>query len=286
MDDNAQRSQTARDPLAGDCTVVHEFVGYAPVWWAQTLYSILVLLSLGLIWVLGFYTVQASLWTLQECPLANADFVCVRLINGHRKLVRVHKLPAVLSTSRSFGESGTGGAQAPAIRLISLLLVVYIYDDLQDTFKQLPGMPAHIPLQIHNARKALQLVDEGADWTILNPFRARERRATQHLYGSNDMSTGRPSFLHMAGKILVYPPFLVQYFDLAYLYYMGYYTVASSLLFVTLISAFLSTAELCKTQQELFKSVDRQRLIPLVQNGRIRWGHCLASYIAVSISDI
>ncbi|KAL3156302.1 hypothetical protein ABBQ32_012570 [Trebouxia sp. C0010 RCD-2024] len=210
MDDNAQRSQTARDPLAGDCTVVHEFVGYAPVWWAQTLYSILVLLSLGLIWVLGFYTVQASLWTLQECPLANADFVCVRLINGHRKLVRVHKLPAVLSTSRSFGESGTGGAQAPAIRLISLLLVVYIYDDLQDTFKQLPGMPAHIPLQIHNARKALQLVDEGADWTILNPFRARERRATQHLYGSNDMSTGRPSFLHMAGKILVYPPFLVQ----------------------------------------------------------------------------
>lgn len=80
--------------------------------------------------------------------------------------------------------------------------------------------------------------------------------------------------------------FVVQYFDLAYLYYMGYYTVASSLLFVTLISAFLSTAELCKTQQELFKSVDRQRLIPLVQNGRIRWGHCLASYIAVSISDI
>lgn len=102
MDDNAQRSQTARDPLAGDCTVtcstnissasfileerntlpvqvVHEFVGYAPVWWAQTLYSILVLLSLGLIWVLGFYTVQASLWTLQECPLANADFVCVRV---------------------------------------------------------------------------------------------------------------------------------------------------------------------------------------------------------------
>lgn len=58
-------------------------------------------------------------------------------------------------------QSGNGETQAPAIRLISLLLVVYIYDDLQDTFKQLPGMPAHIPLQIHNARKALQLVDEG-----------------------------------------------------------------------------------------------------------------------------
>ena len=64
----------------------------------------------------------------------------------------------------------------------------------------------------------------------------------------------------------------MQYFDLAYLYYMGYYSVASSLLFVTVSSAFISTAELCKTQQELFKSVDRQRLIPLVQNGRIRSG--------------
>lgn len=63
---------------------------------------------------------------------------------------------------------------------------------------------------------------------------------------------------------------VVQYFDLAFLYYMGYYAVASTLLFVTLSSAFLSTAELCKTQQELFKSVDRQRLIPLVQNGRVR----------------
>lgn len=108
MDDQAQRSPAARDPLAGDCTVtcstnlssacfnaedrktvpvqvVHEFVGYTPVWWAQTLYSILVLLSLGLIWVLGFYTVHASLWTLQECPLADAEFVCVqvRLLNMH-----------------------------------------------------------------------------------------------------------------------------------------------------------------------------------------------------------
>ena len=58
-------------------------------------------------------------------------------------------------------QSGGGELQAPALRLIELLLVVYIYDDLQDTFKHLPGMPAHIHVQIHNARKALQLVDTG-----------------------------------------------------------------------------------------------------------------------------
>lgn len=59
--------------------VVHEFVGYARVWWAQILYRILVLLSLGLVWALGFYTVHASLWTLRECALSQAEFVCVRV---------------------------------------------------------------------------------------------------------------------------------------------------------------------------------------------------------------
>lgn len=58
-------------------------------------------------------------------------------------------------------QSGGGELQTPALRLIELLLVVYIYNDLQDTFKHLPGMPAHIHVQIHNARKALQLVDTG-----------------------------------------------------------------------------------------------------------------------------
>lgn len=58
-------------------------------------------------------------------------------------------------------QSGGAELQAPALRLIELLLVVYIYDDLQDTFKHLPGMPAHVHVQIHNAKKALQLVDTG-----------------------------------------------------------------------------------------------------------------------------
>ena len=42
-----------------------------------------------------------------------------------------------------------------------MLLVVYVYDAAQDTFKQVPGMPAHMPLQIHNAMKALELIYEG-----------------------------------------------------------------------------------------------------------------------------
>ena len=51
--------------------------------------------------------------------------------------------------------------KAPTCRLINLLLSVYIYDDVQDTFKQLPGMPAHLHMQIHNATKALELFDKG-----------------------------------------------------------------------------------------------------------------------------
>ena len=47
------------------------------------------------------------------------------------------------------------------LRVITLLLVAYVYDAVLDTFQQLPGMPAHIPLQIHNATRALQLIEEG-----------------------------------------------------------------------------------------------------------------------------
>ena len=50
----------------------------------------------------------------------------------------------------------------------------------------------------------------GAEWTIFNPPFNWQRRDVQLLYGSNDMSVGRPSFLRMAGEVLIFPPFLVQ----------------------------------------------------------------------------
>ena len=65
---------------------------------------------------------------------------------------------------------------------------------------------------------------------------------------------------------------VMQYLDLAFLFYLDYYVLASILLVITVSSAFVSTAELCKAQKELFKSIDEQRLIPLVQNGRVRCG--------------
>jgi len=58
-------------------------------------------------------------------------------------------------------QSGSGDFNAPTTRVISLLLVVYVYDASQNTFKQLPDMPANLPVQIYNARKALHLIEEG-----------------------------------------------------------------------------------------------------------------------------
>ena len=63
---------------------------------------------------------------------------------------------------------------------------------------------------------------------------------------------------------------MMQYLDLAFLYYTGFYSLASFLLIITFSSAFLSTAALLEAQQKLFNSVDQQRLIPLVHNGRVR----------------
>ena len=62
----------------------------------------------------------------------------------------------------------------------------------------------------------------------------------------------------------------MQYYELAYLFYAGYYVLASALLLATLISAFLSTAKLHEIRLELFKSVDKRGPTPLVHQGRVR----------------
>lgn len=59
--------------------VVREFVGYASVWWAQVLYIVLVPLSLGLIWVLGLYNLDANLWRFRKCTLKKANLVSVQV---------------------------------------------------------------------------------------------------------------------------------------------------------------------------------------------------------------
>ncbi|KAL0028992.1 hypothetical protein WJX77_010388 [Trebouxia sp. C0004] len=193
---------------------------------------------------------------------ARVDSTVVREFTGYTSVWWAQVLYTVLG--------GSDELKAAALRKIKVLLVVYVYDAVQDTFKQLPGMPAHMPLQIHNAVKALQLINEGADWKIFNPPYTWQRKDVQLLYGGNDMSTGRPSFLKMARGVLVYPPFIVQYYELAYLYYTGYYVLASALLLATLSSAFLSTAKLHEIRLELFKSVDKRGLTPLVHHGCVR----------------
>lgn len=79
----------------------------------------------------------------------------------------------------------------------------------------------------------------------------------------------------------------MQYYELAYLYYTGYYVLASALLLATLISAFLSTAKLHEIRLELFKSVDKRGIIPLVHRGRVRSCTALATKLPpVTITTI
>ena len=69
----------------------------------------------------------------------------------------------------------------------------------------------------------------------------------------------------------------MQYYELAFLFYTGYYVLASALLLATLISAFLSTAKLHEIRLELFKSVDKRGLTPLLHQDRVRSRTALAA---------
>lgn len=54
---------------------VQKFVGYAPRGWAWVLYQALVILSGGLVWLLGRCLPRVRLWTLQKCSLSKARYV-------------------------------------------------------------------------------------------------------------------------------------------------------------------------------------------------------------------
>lgn len=51
--------------------------------------------------------------------------------------------------------------QAPIVQLIHILLVVYVYDAGNNTFRMLPDMPTGIPVKVHNAKLALHAIAEG-----------------------------------------------------------------------------------------------------------------------------
>ena len=74
----------------------------------------------------------------------------------------------------------------------------------------------------------------------------------------------------MAYALICCAMLCAQYCEFGLLYYLGYYVLASCLLYITLQSAFVSTRGLYKKRQELFQSVDKQRLAPLVYKVRVR----------------
>lgn len=55
------------------------FMGYATRSWAVVLYRLLVLITGGLLWLFSRYNLHVKLWTLEECPLRQADVVRVKV---------------------------------------------------------------------------------------------------------------------------------------------------------------------------------------------------------------
>lgn len=64
-------------------------------------------------------------------------------------------------SSVCFLQSDDHSLPTPAMHVISLLLVLYVHDAADDTFKKLSDLPPEVPTQIHNALKALHQIEQG-----------------------------------------------------------------------------------------------------------------------------
>ncbi|KAA6428240.1 MAG: hypothetical protein FRX49_01836 [Trebouxia sp. A1-2] len=220
------------------CKVACEFVGYQTPGWVVAIYIALVIMTGGLAW---------------------------RMLDGHRKLVKVFQHTHVPNATQRLGKS-----QQPAQRFLVLNLLVYIYDAQDDKFKQLPDMPWDIPQQILDANEALQRVTAGGDWSTFNALSIWPRRDRASLYGSNDVAAGRPNLLRMAAAYLCQPIFIVQFAELIFITYEQDYKLAGLLLSVTITSCFVSVYRLYQSRMGLYQSVSQQRLVAVVQAGRVR----------------
>ena len=62
----------------------------------------------------------------------------------------------------------------------------------------------------------------------------------------------------------------MQYAELAFTMYEGYYYYAAILLNISLIAGFLSTVGAYQRRMQMYTSVAQRRLLPLVQKGYVR----------------
>ena len=59
---------------------VQEFLGYKTRKWPFAVYTLLVVLTGGSIWVIGHFFPRTLLWTLAKCPLGHAHYVQAKVL--------------------------------------------------------------------------------------------------------------------------------------------------------------------------------------------------------------
>lgn len=66
----------------------------------------------------------------------------------------------------------------------------------------------------------------------------------------------------------------MQYAELAFTMYKGYYYYAAILLSISLIAGFSSTVSAFQRRMQMYTSIAQRRLLPLLQKGYIRYVQC------------
>ncbi|KAL0030950.1 hypothetical protein WJX79_003464 [Trebouxia sp. C0005] len=229
-----QSSATASSKVAQQ-GVVRRFVGYNAPALGVAAHILAAVVSGGLSLLACYVWPHLRLWTQQQCPLVMAEYVKAELINGQCLMVKVHKCTPPASPSHDVLKRG---AQPLMQRRLQLLLILYI--------------------------------NSGATWENFNAIGSTKRRAREHLYGTNDMALGRPSFPKMVSHAFSNPMYLIQYVELAYLMYELRYVYAGILYLISLLATSASCWTLYWKRMELYNATRQCRLVPVVQAGIVR----------------
>ncbi|KAI3436891.1 hypothetical protein D9Q98_006299 [Chlorella vulgaris] len=266
---------------------IASFQGYCSPLHRQLLFWALCVLSGGLLFLASrwFLRVRVVL-TLVPCPLAQAEFVLVTLLDSHQDLVRVHRLASF--NSINIQANGTASqhqahhhvlldeSESPLAladpsaalkggdgydRLLEYRCGRYLYHHGLATFLPVPDMPDDFAAALHSLAGSRNIKGQ-----LLDDFERGERRM---LYGANELVIPVKGVGVLMAEEMIHPFFMFQYASVAIWCAQAYYSYSLIIMSITLFSIVTNVVSAYQYRRRLAALAHYTCEVQVVQGGRL-----------------
>ncbi len=209
------------------------------------MFYLLGLLSGGIVFLSAQWSLKLKVaLTLTACPLTEAEWVLVTLVDKRQELARVSRMPSFASINIQASsaavhvQAGGGGINGfnPAAgvtgdgfdRMLEYRCGRYIFSYSQGTFLPVPATPSGFVDELNAAAVSRR---------VKGPLADEWERADRHaLYGSNELKIPVKSPLELLAEEMIHPFYVFQYASVLIWCLEAYYSYSLIIVAITMFS--------------------------------------------------